>query len=84
MSPARIEDFHLSTLVTEVDCQKMLRHVDSRWLSMRPVLTRIVEQWNNLEQYFLKFLPKEKKSGKDSKLSTLYSNQNCTSKPHTL
>lgn len=38
----------------------MLRHGNSRWLSLRPVLTRVFEQWNNLEQYFIKFLPKQK------------------------
>lgn len=38
----------------------LLRHVSSRWLSLKKVLVRILDQWDNLQNYFLKFLPKEK------------------------
>ena len=30
----------------------MLRHVETRWLSIAKVLIRIFEQWENLKQYF--------------------------------
>lgn len=35
----------------------MIRHVQTRWLSIQKVILRIVEQLVNLKQYFLKFLP---------------------------
>lgn len=41
----------------------MFRHVSSRWLSLKAVLIRIVEQWANLRQYFLVYLPKQKNFG---------------------
>lgn len=47
-------------MLTDLETQMLLRHVSSRWLSLKPVLIRISGQWLNLRQYFLKFLPKEK------------------------
>lgn len=41
----------------------MLRHVSSRWLSLKKVLIRILDQWKNLQKYFLEDLPKEKTFG---------------------
>lgn len=48
------------TLITEIEVDFMLRHVSSRWLSLKKVLNRILDQWQNLRKYFLEFLPKEK------------------------
>lgn len=48
-------------LETEIEAEFMLRHVNSRWLSLKKVLKRIIEQWENLKKYFLEFLPKEEK-----------------------
>lgn len=42
-----------------------MRHVNSRWLCLNKVLTRILEQWNNMQEYFLKFLPKQKNFAND-------------------
>ena len=36
-----------------------IKHVESRWLTMKYVALRTVEQWANLQEYFLKFLPKQ-------------------------
>lgn len=58
-SSARREDYKLRELITEIECQVLLKHVSSRWLSMRPVLKRIIAQWPNLKEYFLVFLPKQ-------------------------
>ncbi len=59
-SAARREDFKLTELVTEIETQIVLRHVPSRWLLLRKVLQRIIDQWDNLKEYFLKFLPTTK------------------------
>ncbi|HBK83112.1 MAG TPA: hypothetical protein DDZ41_05870 [Flavobacterium sp.] len=59
-SSARRQDFELMSLSTEIETQFMLRHVNSRWLSLGKILSRILHQWSNLKEYFLKFLPKEK------------------------
>ncbi|KAG4072228.1 hypothetical protein HA402_005950 [Bradysia odoriphaga] len=58
-SSARREDYKLSELVTEIECQVILKHVSSRWLTLRPVLQRIMSQWDNLKDYFLNFLPRQ-------------------------
>lgn len=59
-SSARRADFLLMELVTLVEVHFMLKHVSSRWLSLKKILNRILEQWQNLKSYFLDFLPKEK------------------------
>lgn len=58
-SSARREDYKFSELITEIESQVILKHVSSRWLSMRPVQQRIIAQWENLKEYFLTFLPKQ-------------------------
>lgn len=60
LSPARREDYKLASLITELESATFFRHVNSRWLSLKKVLTRILDQWENLVEYFLKFLPAEK------------------------
>lgn len=60
LSACRIEDYNSVSIVTEIETHQMLRHVSSRWLSLRPVLARIDEQWDNLVHYFLKQMPKDK------------------------
>lgn len=34
------------------------RHVENRWSTLGPVCERIIEQYEALKEYFLKFLPK--------------------------
>ena len=34
-----------------------LKQVDSRWLTLKPALEMIIEQWPGLIQYFLTDLP---------------------------
>lgn len=61
MSAARREDFRsiqVSSLVESAENHLFLRHVDSRWCTLGPVCERIVEQYEALQEYFLKFLPK--------------------------
>ena len=60
LSSARREDYRsLHTLTNTLD-KFVIKHVETRWLSMKYVAIRVVEQWDNLTEYFLKFLPKQK------------------------
>lgn len=58
-SSARREDYKLCELITQIQSQLLLKHVSSRWLSMKPVLQRIIAQWENLKEYFLVTVPKQ-------------------------
>lgn len=49
-SSSRRKDFELCELETNLETEIMLRHVFSRWLSLRNTLTRIVKQWTNLKE----------------------------------
>lgn len=59
-SSARREDFFSAQFITEVKAHVMLKHVSSRWLCIKKVSIRIIEQWPNLRKYFLEYLPKQK------------------------
>ena len=57
-SSCKEEDFReLSDSTTIEDESLFVRHVDTRWLTLCPVLERIVERWDNAKEYFLKYLP---------------------------
>lgn len=71
-SSARREDYKLSSLCTDIDAHNLLRHVNSRWLSLKKVYMRIIDQWPNLIHYFTVFLPKEKNFVKDVASSSRY------------
>ena len=60
LSSARREDYASLVSVTNVVAEYAKKHVETRWLTMKYVALRIVEQWDNLTEYFLKFLPKQK------------------------
>ena len=45
--------------LTDIEAKFALRHVSSCWLSMTKPVLRILDQWENLTEYFLKFLPKQ-------------------------
>ena len=38
----------------------MLKHVSTRWISIRGVLIQVLEQFSNLKKYFLQVLPEQK------------------------
>ena len=61
VSSARREDYTKLQELTEVAAQYVLRHSWVRWLTMKYVIIMIIEQWSNLKEYFLRFLPKKKK-----------------------
>ena len=65
MSSARREDYKSLDEITNVTGQYALRHSSVRWLTLKYVLVRIVEQWSNLLGYFLKYEIKETKRYKN-------------------
>lgn len=71
-SSARREDYKLTELITEVESAIVLRHVSSRWLTLKKVLIKIIGQWENLKEYFLKFLPTEKGFKKNIETTARY------------
>ena len=58
-SSARREDYASLEETTEVAAWYALQHSETRWLSMKYVAVRIMQQWKNLKEYFLKFLPQQ-------------------------
>ena len=44
-------------LITEIEAKFALRHVIARWLSMKYPVLRLLEQWENINEYFLKYIP---------------------------
>lgn len=60
LSAARRED--LNEIQKLLDCEQKfaLRHVNSRWLTLGPVINRIIVVYPSLNEYFLKFLPHQK------------------------
>lgn len=71
-SSARREDFRLTQLLTEVEAHVMVKHVPSRWLYIKKVTIRITNQWQNLKEYFLEYLPKQKGFAKDIETTDRY------------
>nr|XP_042906334.1 uncharacterized protein LOC122270948 [Parasteatoda tepidariorum] len=71
-SAVRREDFNHMEEITEGTAQFLLRHVNSRWLTAGPVAQRLVEQWANISEYFLCFLPKQKLLTKQLSSSSKY------------
>ena len=59
LSSARREDYASIESITNVVAQYAKNHVKTRWLSMKYVALRCLEQWTNLKEYFLNFLPKQ-------------------------
>lgn len=43
--------------ITEITCEFVIKHCQTRWLSLDRVLVRILEQFENLKEYFLVKLP---------------------------
>ena len=58
LSRARREDYASLENVTNVVAQYAKKHVETRWLSIKYMALRLLEQWPNLKEYFLNFLPK--------------------------
>lgn len=59
LSSARREDFKSLEEVTELPAHFNIKHSSTRWVTLKKVAVRMLEQWKNLEEYFLVFLPKQ-------------------------
>ena len=57
-SAGRREDFEKVSEITGVLTQHLNKHCTSRWISLDRVLVKLIEQFNNLKEYFLTSLPK--------------------------
>lgn len=58
-SAARREDYKDLVTLTDETTHFVLKHCQTRWLSLDKVLVRIIEQIVNLKAYFLEYLPKQ-------------------------
>lgn len=58
--PARKEDFRGVQIEVGTKEEMIMRFVSNRWLTLIPVITRIINQWEALKEYFLKFIPESK------------------------
>ena len=60
LSSARREDYKEMESITEVTSKFMLKYCSTRWLYIGKVAVRVLEQFENLREYFLVSLPKTK------------------------
>ena len=60
LSSARRDDYKKIVALTKVTAEFSKKFGATRWLGMKCVGVRCLEQYENLKEYFLKFLPKEK------------------------
>ena len=72
LSSARREDYASLVELTGVVAEYAKKHAETRWVSMQKVAIRCLEQWKNLEEYFLRFLPKQKNFNKEIKNTQRY------------
>ena len=72
LSSARRENYRSLHSLTETLDKVVIKHVETRWLSMKQVAVCEVEQWDNLIEYFLKFLPKQKDAFRKIKKTARY------------
>ena len=71
-SSARREDCQGMEELTNVTSQFSKKHVDTKSLSMKLACVRVLEQWDNLCEYFLTFLPTQKSFKREILPTMLY------------
>ena len=59
LSSARRKDYKSFEEIAHVTAHYVKKHGPTRWLSMKQVGVRLLEQIENLSEYFLSFLPKQ-------------------------
>ena len=57
LSAARREDCRGVSELTDLTMHDVINHCQTCWLSLDKVLLRIIKQYKNLKEYFLKTLP---------------------------
>lgn len=73
--PAHKEDYFKTLTDLGFYEQLFIRHVNCRWLTLIPALTRIVDNWEPICLYFMKELPKAAREEKTEKV--LDQNESC-------
>ena len=46
--------------VTDIVAKYAIKHIETRWQVTKYVASRVMEQWGNLYEYSLAFLPEQK------------------------
>ena len=59
-SSARRKDFLAIQDLTNVTAQFLKQPAETRWIAIKYVAVRVLDQYPNIKEYFLKFFPKEK------------------------
>ena len=62
-SVIRREDFAAELVDLEKEEKNFIRHVDTRWLTLKPALERLDEQYEAVDQYFIHTVPEKAKDG---------------------
>ena len=58
LSAARRADYKQMQEFTDVIAHFIQKHSSTRWVTLRKICVKVLEQYQNLREYFLKFLPK--------------------------
>ena len=74
LSSSQREDYKEIEDVKDFTAHYALRHLSVCWLTLKFVLVRIIEQWENPRACFLKFLPKQKYFKREIKTTHRYVN----------
>ena len=69
---ARHEVYGSLAIITAITADCMKKHVETRWVSMKYVALRCLEQWKNLKEYFLKFFLEQKNFKKEVEKTQKY------------
>lgn len=64
--PLRLEEFRKIQVKLNVERHKFIKHLSVRWLTLHDSAARIIEQWEVIQEYFLRWLPKNRPKGTDS------------------
>ena len=71
LSAARREDYKKGEEITDIISKYMMKYSSTRWLYIGKITVRVFEQFENLNEYFLVYLPKQSGfSGKNGVGST--------------
>ena len=74
LSAARRADYKSMVEFTDIVSEYALKHSTTRWVTMRKVVVRLIEQYDNLKEYFLTFLPTTSSFKASVKNSSRYEN----------
>ena len=69
------EDLKLAQFEASVDQHVMLKHGKTRWLTLKPCIDRVIEQWTVLEKYFADEEKNNEESRKSEKFKKIRSIQ---------